>query len=144
MTAPPKLPETMPDSKVVDAWAMITWLLDQPAALAVEAFLQEADAGNLQLLMSWMNAGEVYYIICKRHGHERAVDFLDRLPSLPIRVVLPDEDAILAAAEVKAAHPVSYSDAFAISLAQSEKASVITGDDEIRQCGLVPVDWLGA
>jgi ribonuclease VapC len=134
----------MPDSKVIDAWAVITWLLDQPAALAVEAFLQEADAGNLQLSMSWMNVGEVYYIICKRHGHERAVDFLDRLPSLPIRVVLPDEDAIVAAAEVKAAHPVSYSDAFAISLAQSEKASIITGDDEIRQCGLVPVDWLGA
>jgi hypothetical protein len=47
--------------------------------------------------------------------------------------VLPDEDAILAAGAVKAAHPVSYSDAFAISLAQSEKASVITGDDEIRK-----------
>jgi PIN domain len=66
------------------------------------------------------------------------------LPSLPIRLVLPDEDGILAAAAIKAAHPVSYSDAFAISLAQSEKASAITGDDEIRQCGLVPVDWLGA
>jgi len=58
--------------------------------------------------------------------------------------VLPDEDAILAAAGVKAAHPVSYSDAFAISLAQSEKASVITGDDEIRECGVVPVDWIGS
>ena len=59
-------------------------------------------------------------------------------------MVLPDEEGILAAAEVKAAHPVSYSDAFAISLVQSEKASVITGDNEIRRCGVVPVDWLGA
>lgn len=94
--------------------------------------------------MSWMNVGEVFYIISKRHGPDKAADFLDRLPSLPIRLVLPDEDGILAAAAIKAAHPVSYSDAFAISLAQSEKASVITGDDEIRQCGVVPVDWLGA
>ena len=133
----------MPGSKVVDAWAMIAWLLDQAAAPAVESFLQEADAGNLHLLMSWINAGEVYYIISKRHGQERAADFLKRLPSLPIRLVLPDEDGILAAADVKAGHPVSYSDAFAIALAQSEKASVITGDDEIRQCGVVPVDWLG-
>lgn len=39
---------------------------------------------------------------------------------------------------------VSFSDAFAIALAQSENGSVITGDDEIRQCGLVPVDWVGA
>ena len=134
----------MLESKVVDAWAMITWLLDQPAAPAVEAFIQQADAGNLRLIMSWMNVAEVYYIISKRHGHERAADFLKRLPSLPIRLVLPDENGILAAAEVKAAHPVSFSDAFAIALAQSEKASVITGDVEIRRCGTVPVDWLGA
>jgi len=92
--------------------------------------------------MNWMNVGEVYYIISKRHGPERAADFLKRLPSLPVRLVLPDENGILAAAEVKAAHPVSFSDALAIALAQAEKASVITGDDEIRQCGVVPVDWV--
>ena len=133
----------MLDSKVVDAWAMITWLLDQPAAPAVESFIQDADNGNLQLIMSWMNVGEVFYIISKGHGHERAADFLKRLPSLPIRLVLPDENSIVAAAEVKAAHPVSFSEAFAIALAQSEKTSVITGDDEIRRCGIVRVDWLG-
>ena len=57
--------------------------------------------------------------------------------------MLPDEDAILAAAGVKANYPVSYSDAFAISLARSEKATVITGDEEIRRCGVAAVDWLG-
>ena len=74
----------MPDSKVVDAWAIIAWLLDQPAAPAVESFLQEADAGNLHLLMSWIHVGEVYYIISRRHGPKGADDFLKRLPSLPI------------------------------------------------------------
>jgi ribonuclease VapC len=134
----------MPKSKVVDAWAMIAWLLDQAAAPTVESFIQEADAGNLQLLMSWMNIGEVYYIISKRHGRARGREFLNRLPALPIRLVLPVEDDILAAAEVKAAHPVSFSDAFAIALAQAEKASVITGDGEIRKCAVVPVDWVGS
>ncbi len=139
------MPETkVPETKIIDSWAIIVWLLDQPAAPAVEAFIQAADEGKLHLIMSWVNVGDVFYIISRRHGKERAADFIDRLPSLPIRLVLPDEDAILAAAAIKAAHPVSYSDAFAISLAQSEKASVITGDDEIRQCGLVPVDWLGS
>ncbi|MGO9257240.1 MAG: type II toxin-antitoxin system VapC family toxin [Bryobacteraceae bacterium] len=144
MTAPPKSVATMPASKVVDAWAMIAWLLDQAAAPAVDALIQEADTGNLQLFMSWMNVGEVYYIISKRHGPKRAADFLNRLPSLPIRLVLPDEDGILAAAGIKAAHPVSFSDAFAIALAQAENASVITGDNEIRQCAVVPVDWIGS
>jgi predicted nucleic acid-binding protein len=123
---------------------MITWLLDQANAAAVESFIQAADAGRINLVMSWMNVGEVYYIIFKRHGRDPAEEFLSRLPSLPIRLVLPDQDGILAAAKVKATHLVAFSDAFAIALAQSENGSVITGDDEIRQCGLVPVDWVGA
>jgi predicted nucleic acid-binding protein len=122
---------------------MITWLLDQANAGAVESFIEAADAGDLSLLMIWMNIGEVYYIISKRRGRDSAEEFLRRLPSLPIRLVLPDQDGILAAAKVKAAHSVSFSDAFA-ALAQAGKGSVITGDDEIRQCGLVPVDWVGA
>ena len=122
---------------------MITWLLDQANAGAVESFIEAADAGDLSLLMIWMNVGEVYYIISKRRGRDSAEEFLRRLPSLPIRLVLPDQDGILAAAKVKAAHSISFSDAFA-ALAQAGKGSVITGDDEIRQCGLVPVDWVGA
>jgi len=110
----------------------------------VESFIEAADAGNLKLVMSWMNVGEVYYIISKRHGRDSAEEFLSRLPSLPIRLVLPDQDGILAAARVKAAHPVAFSDSFAIALAQAENGSVITGDNEIRKCGLVPVDWVGA
>jgi predicted nucleic acid-binding protein len=144
MTAPPKSPAIAPVSKVVDAWAMITWLLDQANAAAVESFIQAADEGRINLVMSWINVGEVYYIIFKRHGQAHAEEFLNRLPSLPIRLVLPDENGILAAAKSKAARPLSFSDAFAIALAQPEKGSVITGDDEIRQCGLVPVDWVGA
>jgi predicted nucleic acid-binding protein len=140
---PPKLPVTMPAAKVIDSWAMIAWLLDQAAAPAVESLLREADAGKLELLMSWINVAEVYYIAAKRHGLQRAEEFLSRIPSLPIRVVLPDEDGIMAAARIKAAHPVAFGDAFAIALAQAEGASVITGDDEIRQSGVVLVDWIG-
>jgi predicted nucleic acid-binding protein len=148
MIAPPKSPATMPESKIVDAWAMIAWLLDQAAAPAVELFFQEADAGNLHLVMSWMNVGEVYYIISKRYGPERTADFLKRLPSLPIRLVLPDEDGILAA-DIKAGHPVSFCDAFAIALAQAEKASSPCGLDRPHLISLLSVSicvhlWLKA
>jgi len=128
-------------AKVVDSWAMLAWLLDQPAAPQVEALLQEADAGNLQLVMSWINAGEVYYIATKRLGQKLAEQFLARLPSLPLRLVVPTEEDIVAAAKIKGAHRVSYADAFAI--AQAEQGSVVTGDEEIRQCNLVPVEWIG-
>jgi uncharacterized protein with PIN domain len=41
-------PEKMPDSKVVDAWALLAWLRDeQPAAESMRRALQEAEDGNL-------------------------------------------------------------------------------------------------
>jgi predicted nucleic acid-binding protein len=87
---------------------MVAWVQDEPAAIAVEEFLEKADKGVLA-----------------------------------IHVVVPDEKGIMAAARVKAANAVAYGDSFAIALAQAEGASIITGDDEIRRCALVPVDWIG-
>lgn len=144
MNGRPTSPMTMRASKVVDSRAMLAWLLGQAAAPKFGALLGEAELGNIQLTMSWMNVAEVYYISAKRHGLLRAEEFLLRLPSLPIRVVLPDGAEIMKAARVKAARRVAFGDAFAIALAQNEGAAVITGDPEIRDCGLVPVDWLGA
>jgi predicted nucleic acid-binding protein len=133
----------MAASKVVDSWAMVAWIQREPAAPLVRQFLLDADSGALELLMSWLNVAETFYILAKRNSPAVADEFLVRLPSLPIRFVLPDEDGIMAAARIKAAHPVAFGDAFAIALAQAERASIITGDDEIRQCALVPVDWIG-
>ena len=124
----------MPEStKVVDSWAILAWLQVEPAAPLVRQILLDADSGNVQLLMSWFNVAETFYILAKRTSSAAAEEFLSRLPSLPIRIVLPDEDGIIAAARIKAAHPIAFGDAFAIALAQAEGASVITGDDEIRR-----------
>jgi uncharacterized protein len=122
---------------------MLAWVRLEPSAPLVRQFLLDADAGNVGLVMSWINVAETFYILAKRNSPAVADQFLARLPSLPIRVVLPDEEGIMAAARIKASHTVAFGDAFAISLAQSEGASVITGDDEIRRCALVPVDWIG-
>ena len=49
----------MPESsKVVDSWAMVAWIRDEAGAESVERFFQQADAGKLQLLMSWINVGK--------------------------------------------------------------------------------------
>jgi predicted nucleic acid-binding protein len=133
----------MPAPKVIDSWAMVAWIQDEPGGSALEALLLKADLNKLQLLMSWYNVAETFYTVAKRKQLAIAEEFLARLPSLPIRLVLPDEEGIMAAARVKASHSVALGDAFAIALAQSEAASVITGDPEIRRSKLVPVDWVG-
>jgi predicted nucleic acid-binding protein len=131
-------------TKVVDSWAMVAWIRDEAAASAVETFLDQAEAGEFHLAMSWINVAETYYILAKRDSLAVADAFMTRLPSLPIQVILPDENGIMAAARIKAAHAVAFGDAFAMALAQSERGSVITGDDEIRRCGVVTVEWVGS
>lgn len=123
---------------------MVAWLQDEPAGAALEMLLQKADAGRVHLLMSWYNVAEAFYIIAKRRTLDIAEQFLVRLPSLPIRLVLPGEEEIMAAARIKGSAAIAFGDAFAIALARAEHASVITGDQEIRRCRLVPVDWIGA
>jgi predicted nucleic acid-binding protein len=131
-------------SKVVDSWALVAWIRKEPAAPLVRHFLEEAQAGRVELVMSLINVAETFYILAKRDSMGVAEEFLTRLPSLPIRVVSPDADDILIAARIKAAHPVAFGDAFAIALARSNDAEVITGDDEIRRCRMVRVAWVGA
>ena len=92
-------------SKVVDAWALLAWMRnEQPAADHVRDCLQQAEEGTIPLSVSWINAGEVYYMLARKHDTNAAEDFLTRLPSLPIRVVLPEEDEIIAAAKLKSTY----------------------------------------
>lgn len=134
----------MPQSKIVDSWALLAWIRDEPAASLVAAALQKAEAGELRLLMSWINVGEVYYMLMRKHNARLAEEFLERLPSLPIRLVLPGEQDIIAAAKLKASRRVAYADAFAAVLAQREKASLITGDPELGALkDIVLIEWIG-
>lgn len=122
----------------------MVWIQQEPAAPLVRQILLDADVGKTELLMSWYNVAEVFYTLAKRKSLHVAEEFLKRLPSLPIRVMLPDENGIMAAARVKASNAVALGDAFAIALAMTNGASVITGDGEIRRCPLVAVDWIGS
>ena len=134
----------MEERKVLDSWAMLAWLLDQPAASRVEALLERAEVGKLQLSMSWVNVGEVYYMTSRKLGAQQAEEFHSRLPSLPVRLVLPDAAEVIQAAKLNARYRISYADAFAASLAMRENAALVTGDPELRALGeVVTVDWIG-
>lgn len=136
----------MPGCKVFDSWALLAWLLDQPAAARIEALLQQADQGDhLQLVMSWVNVGEVYYMASRKLDAAKAEEFLTRLPSLPIRLVLPGEEDIITAAKLEAGRRISYADGFAAALALREGAALVTGDPELKaMADVLIVDWIGA
>jgi len=62
---------------------------------------------------------------------------------LPIKLVVVDEKLALEASRIKAKYPLSYADAFAVTLAQHHGIPVITGDPEFSCVeNLVSVKWL--
>jgi predicted nucleic acid-binding protein len=123
---------------------MLAWLRDEPAASRVDEILQQAADGDLQLSMSWINAGEAYYMLVRKHSQQAADEFLRRLPALPIRLVLPDEEAVIEAARLKSTRRLSHADSFAAALARHEKSVLVTGDPELREMvDILAVEWIG-
>jgi len=117
---------------VVDAWAALALLRgEQPAERVMRRFLRRAFSGNLRLLMSLINLGEVYYRVHRIAGEIGAAEGLRRLRRLPIEIVAAREAVVMEAARLKAGHPISYADAFAVATARLARARVLTGDPEI-------------
>jgi uncharacterized protein len=117
---------------VLDAWAALAFLQGEgQASLMVRRLLRRAVRGNVRLLMNVVNLGEVYYRLVQTSGQQRADERLQRFRRLPIDVVPAREALALSAARIKAAHSISYADAFAVATAKTEGARLATGDPEI-------------
>ena len=134
--------------KVLDSWALMAWINgERPAVGKVQALLEEADAGQLDLSMNMVNAGEVYYLLARQHGDAYAGGFWDDLQTTPIRIVDAPNWLILEAARWKSRYRISYADAFAVATAIRERATLVSGDPDFRALSdsrVVDLEWIGA
>ena len=111
---------------VLDSWAVLRFLENaQPAADLVAALLDDQ-----RPLMSWINLGEVHYVVRRAHGEDAAMETVRDLRDV-LDVRLPDERIVLDAARIKADHPMAFADAFGAALAIAERATLWTGDPEL-------------
>ena len=93
--------------------------------------------------LSLINLGEVIYNTGRELGDDRAREILDDIMLLPIEFAEVSRTRVLAAAQIKTQYPISYADAFAVSLAQELNATIVTGDPEFKQVdSLVTLFWL--
>ncbi len=112
-------------TECLDSWAVLRWLEgDEPAAARVEAAMPSRP------VMSWINLGEVAYIVERRAGADRARRVVRGL-RLRLTLDLPTEARVLEAAHLKAGYPLAYADAFAVATAIARGATLLTGDPEI-------------
>lgn len=111
---------------VLDSWTVLRYLEDaSPAAEAVSDLL-----GRDKPLISWINLGEVHYVLRRLHGEDAATETVRDLRDV-IDARLPDERLVIDAARIKADHPMAYADAFAAALTVAGGATLWTGDPEL-------------
>jgi PIN domain nuclease of toxin-antitoxin system len=110
---------------VLDAWAVLALLRDEPGGADVEVAIDRGDA-----LMSWINLGEVLYVESRRVGETLAMAAIAAVEQR-VQAEPPDRGLVLAAARLKAAGGLSYADCFALATAERHRAPLLTGDGEI-------------
>jgi len=128
---------------VLDSHALLAYLNQEEPAPRVGEILREIERGDELGFLSLINYGEVVYIVERERGLELAHQTIAWLDALPLQVVVPDREATLVAAHIKAHHPISYADSFGAGLALRENAKFVTGDKEFEVLtGLIDIQWV--
>ena len=132
-------------TKVLDSWALIAFLEDEPAADAVEKLLAQATAEKHKLLLSVVNWGEIYYNTMRQVSQEAAEQQACAMATLPLDIVGVGDDLALArqAAIYKATYKMSYADCFGAALAKIKNVEFVTGDPEFKEVEKeIKIVWL--
>lgn len=135
----------MDNTWVLDSYAVLALLQGEAGGDDVLAVLQEAQAGASRVTMTWVNVGEVVYIVERRWGMDKVHQVLGMLEATALEITDVDRDLALGAAAIRARNPVAYADAFAAALAVRQDATLMTGDPEFQSLeGPVQIHWLPA
>lgn len=118
---------------VLDSWAIMAFLDDQPAAERIADMIADAQEQGLPLSMCVVNAGEVWYTVARRLSARDADQALRWVREIGIAIVDADVQLTRTAAEFKARGGVSYADCFAAALAKQNGATLATGEPEFRR-----------
>jgi len=123
---------------------MIAYLNKEKGFENVRGVMAEAQKSRDSVLMNEVNVGEVYYILFRKRGPEKADYFIETiLASLPILTVSNGFADVINAAKIKAEHPLSFADCFAVDTARKYNAVIMTGDPEFKRVEqLVEIEWL--
>jgi predicted nucleic acid-binding protein len=120
---------------VLDSWAIIRYLEDAGTAAAAVADLLD----NERPIVSWINLGEVFYVVRRGAGEQAAMETLRDLRDVTAAET-PDAGRIIEAARIKSSYTMAYADAFAAATAIAHDAILWTGDPELIVQG-APWRW---
>lgn len=130
-------------SKVLDSYALMAFFEDEPGADLVRELILKAEENKVNLLMSVVNLGEVWYSIARTNSPEVADQYIGEIRGMAIEILDTDWTLTRQAAAFKAGGNISYADCFAAALAKLKKAELVTGDKEFKPLeGEIKIFWV--
>ncbi len=128
---------------VLDSYAVIAYAKNEKGGDEVADLISKALTSDVELYLSVINWGEVYYITLRNQGKDKAELFKTTIARFPITIVEANKELTLHAAEFKAFNKMSYADAFAAALAKIKKAVLVTGDKEFKALEKeIKISWI--
>lgn len=129
---------------VLDSYAVLGYFLDEPCAGTIANILELARRNKIKIYMSWINLGEVYYMIQRRYGREDAIELIENIKTWPVELVEVSNEQVITAGDVKARFPLSLGDSYAAALTISVRGILLTADKEFQplENQLIKIAWL--
>ncbi|MEW5817666.1 MAG: type II toxin-antitoxin system VapC family toxin [Spirochaetota bacterium] len=118
-------------TRVLDAHALLAYLEKEPGYEKVKAAFLEAVEKDTDLLMTSVNFGEVYYVISRECGQQKADEIEKVIQTLPIEIVPVDLPLAREAARFRAKYEISYGICSVIALSKLRKAELLAGGQEL-------------
>ena len=126
----------MNEKLVLDTGALSLHFIDHPG---VRQYFDAISAGSSLGLVPSFNMAEFYYKACQKFGKQTADAWYFRLRSSELDVVDGEDLVRLAGLEKCRNHALSLADCFALALAKSERALLITTDGKLAMADGVEV-----
>jgi len=118
---------------VFDAWSVLAYFEGGPAGQQIADILADAHENATPMMISVVNAGEVWYILSRETSETEADSSIEELQRLGVQFIDADWKLAREAARFKAKNKMSLADCFAAALTKENKADLVTGDQEFKQ-----------
>ena len=100
----------------------------------VRGLFEQAERNQARLSMSVINMGEVFYILLKHIGEQRALQYVQVLQHA-VTMIDADANRTIEAATLKRQYKLGYADSFAAALALESKATLVSADPSFEKVG---------
>jgi predicted nucleic acid-binding protein len=128
---------------VLDSFAVLAFLFDEPAAEQVELLLSKAEQRGDPVLIGAIDWAEVLYRVSRMQGETGLAAARQFAQTVALDIVPADGAQAEIAAEFKVAHRMSLGNCFAAALAKIKKGDLVTGDPDFKPVrDRIKISWL--